>query len=201
VGALLAGRTAVEALARELQARAPPRKEKDWRTLLTGVLGESRAALQEQAVARDVALRDLATTLILVAAGPGWIAAAQVGDGAAVAREAAGNARALTRPGSEEYLNQTVFLTAENALSQPQIVLWRGAARQVALFSDGLQMLALRMPGGEPHAPFFTPLFAFAESATDPEAARRELEGFLRSPRITGRTDDDLTLLLATLKR
>ena len=30
------------------------------------------------------------------------------------------------------------------------------------MFSDGLQRLALKLPEGTPHAPFFTPLFRFA---------------------------------------
>ena len=36
-----------------------------------------------------------------------------------------------------------------------------GPINGVALFSDGLQMLALKIPGGTPHPPFFTPLLNF----------------------------------------
>jgi hypothetical protein len=45
---------------------------------------------------------------------------------------------------------------------------WRGVPRHVAVFSDGLPMLALKMPVGSPHAPFFMPLFHFM--ATMPDA-------------------------------
>ena len=68
-----------------------------------------------------------------------------------------------------------------------------------AVFSDGLQMLGLKMPEGTPHAPFFKPLLQFVGAATDPAAADEELKSFLRSPRVTGQTTDDLTLVLFSL--
>jgi hypothetical protein len=49
------------------------------------------------------------------------------------------------------------------------------------------------------HAPFFAPLFKFIAEAKDLDVANQELTGFLRSPRVCDRTDDDLTLLLAAL--
>jgi len=201
VGAVLAAERAVTALAGELEGRAAPRREAEWGRLLEGVMEQARTALEEQAVIRNMPLRELATTLILLAATPEGAVAAQVGDGAAVLRDAGGGAHALTRPRSEEYLNQTLFLTSEEALGSVQVGSWRGGVRQAALFSDGLQMLALKMPDGEPHAPFFAPLFRFAEEEVDAKKAEAELAQFLRSPRITHRTDDDLTLLLATFRR
>ena len=60
-------------------------------------------------------------------------------------------------------------------------------------------MLALQMPQGTAHTPFFAPLFKFIAEAKDLDLAHQELEGFLRSPRVSDRTDDDLTLLLASL--
>jgi len=53
------------------------------------------------------------------------------------------------------------------------------------------------MPSGEPHQPFFSPLFRFVAQVTDETVAQEELMEFLQSPRVTQRTDDDLTLLLA----
>ena len=69
----------------------------------------------------------------------------------------------------------------------------------IAILSDGLQMLALKIPEYMPHAPFFSPLFRFVAEVTDETEAKEQLEAFLRSPRVRKRTDDDLTLLLATL--
>jgi hypothetical protein len=67
----------------------------------------------------------------------------------------------------------------------------------LALFSDGLQMLALKMPPGTPHPPFFAPLMRFVAQTRDRATAEEHLRGFLQSPRIAERADDDLTLVLA----
>jgi hypothetical protein len=82
-------------------------------------------------------------------------------------------------------------------MEKVQTSVWRGQAAHLALFSDGLQMLALKMPEGTPHAPFFGPLFRFAASAEEDGPAVGTMEAFLRSPRVTQRTDDDLTLVIA----
>ena len=55
------------------------------------------------------------------------------------------------------------------------------------------------MPEATPHAPFFNPLLRFVSAATDAEAAGEELRSFLRSPRVTSQTTDDLTLVLFSL--
>lgn len=62
------------------------------------------------------------------------------------------------------------------------------------MFSDGLQMYQ-----GVAHAPFFAPLFKFIAVAKDLDVTHQELTEFLQSPRVCDRTDDDLTLLLASL--
>jgi hypothetical protein len=59
-------------------------------------------------------------------------------------------------------------------------------------------MLALRMPGAEPHPAFFNPLFRMMLDADDEEEAELHLRSFLESDRIRERSDDDLTLVLAT---
>ena len=67
----------------------------------------------------------------------------------------------------------------------------------VGVLTDGLQMLALNMIVGEPHKPFFFPLFEFVANAEDRILAKEHLMRFLSSEKITQRTDDDLTLILA----
>ena len=199
LGAETASQTAVQAL---VTNEAPlPRDEAGWRARLDEVLLAARNAVLELAVARDVAPRELATTLIVLAAGPELVVAAQIGDGAALLRAMNGELVALTRPPSDEYINGTTFVVSDDALRSAQHGAWRGRVEQVAVLTDGLQRLALSMPNGNPHAPFFAPLFRFVAEATDLDQANVLLEEFLRSPRITGRTDDDLTLLLATPRR
>jgi hypothetical protein len=196
MGAGVAARTAVEMV---IQREAVlPDDDDGWRSLLTEAFKAARAAIEVEVVAHEVTERDLATTLILVVATPELVAAAQVGDGASVLADSEGNVIGLTEPQIGEYINQTTFLTSPDALNSAQSVIWRGRAVHVAILSDGLQMLALKMPEGTPHAPFFSPLFRFIAGMTDETKAKEQLEAFLLSPRIRERVDDDLTLLLAT---
>jgi hypothetical protein len=168
---------------------------------LVAAVSAAQAAITAEARARQVALRDLATTLILAVATPTRVVVMQIGDGAAVVSEAAGQLCALTVPDSGEYANETTFLSSPQALEAAQVRVWQGKPRHLVLFSDGLQRLALTMPDGSPHAPFFLPFFRFVEMATKTSEAQAQLEAFLCSRRVRERTDDDLTLLLGSLVR
>ncbi len=197
VGSEIVVRSALAFLEESLKDAAAWREEGGARSRLKAALEAALTALTAEAGKRPAQPGDLATTLLICVATPERVAAAQIGDGAVVLAEAEGGFRALTKPPAGEYLNETVFLTSEDALARAQFEVWSGPVRQVALFSDGLQMLALKMPEATPHAPFFKPLFAWLERATDAAAAQADLESLLRSPRVTDRTEDDLTLLLA----
>jgi hypothetical protein len=197
VGAELAVNTATAVLRKALEDDRRSRSDDEWKSLLRDGLASARTAVVAEAEKRQVRPRELATTLLLAVCETEFVAGAQIGDGGFVIGDATGGLSAVTRPGQSEYINETVFLTADDALEKPQLEVRRGAFTQVALFSDGLQMLALKLPDATPHAPFFRPLLQFVEKATSIEHAGRQLAAFLQSPRITQRTDDDLTLLLA----
>jgi hypothetical protein len=199
VGAAIAVRTGVEAIWTHIAQPGRPEDDEHWKLLLSDALKAARMAIEVEATMREVAVRDLATTLILVAATPEVVSAAQVGDGAVVVGEPEGNIIALTSPESGDYINETTFLSTSMALDTAQVTMWRGGVAHIAVLSDGLQMLALKMPSGVPHVPFFSPLFRFVASATDERQAQEQLMAFLRSPRVRQSVDDDLTLLLATL--
>lgn len=163
-------------------------------------LESARDAVEMEAQMRQSSVRELASTLLVVVATPQWVVATQVGDGAVVMAEA-DRAIALTAPQSGEYINETTFLVSPNALETAQFLFWQGNPTHLAMFSDGLQMLALEMPTAKPHPPFFSPLFRFiSQDDLDAIDAQVELENFLTSPRVTQRTDDDITLLLATIR-
>lgn len=199
VGAIVAAQTAVETICSQ---NYQPRSHDDgegWQEVLSNALVAAKKAVEAEAVACKMTARDLATTLILVIATPKLIAAAQVGDGVAVAGDVKGNIISLTTPQRGEYANETTFLVSPNALDTAQINLWHGTPANIAVLSDGLQLLALELGQGTPHTPFFSPLFNFIADMTDEAEAKEQLVAFLRSPRIAERTDDDLTLLLATL--
>lgn len=198
VGAIVAAQTAVETICLKY-SKPRPNDEQEWQLLLTNALVAAKTAVEAEAVACNMTARDLATTLIIVIATPKLIAAAQVGDGVAVAGDGEGNMIALTAPQRGEYINETTFLVSPKALDTAQISLWRGVPVNIAVLSDGLQLLALEINEGTPHVPFFSPLFNFMADVTNETEAKEQLVAFLRSPRIAERTDDDLTLLLATL--
>jgi hypothetical protein len=174
-----------------------PRQDEDWHALLRDVLQAARNAVAAEADAHRAPLSDLATTLLIAVGTAELVAAGQVGDGAVVVRQADDSFRAVTRPQVQEYLNETTFLTSLGALDQAQLSVLRAPPTGLALFSDGLQMLALKMPEGTPHGPFFAPLLRLVVEIKDRGVAEGQLRRFLQSPRITQRADDDLTLVLA----
>ena len=196
VGARVAVAAAVETIS---QQKPLSGDDLGWQNKLVDALRAARTAVMAESAVREVEARELAATLILLLATPELIVAAQVGDGAVVVGNGEQNIFPLTAPQSGEHINETTFLISDNAVETAQVKVWRGRPTHLAIFSDGLQMLALKMPMGLPHSPFFAPLFKFMTVVTDTGEATEQLEEFLRSPKVTGRTDDDLTLLLARL--
>lgn len=161
--------------------------------LLPQVLAAAREALEK--LAEGTGLHQLATTLLLAIVSQAWLATAQVGDGGIVAEFDLENLRVLTVAGSSEYLNETHFITSADYLKHAHYsIVPAGSLTSIALFSDGIQPLALRYADNSAHRPFFKPLFDFAFSLASTQA---ELEEFLSSKRVCDQTDDDKTLLLA----
>ncbi|PHJ60476.1 serine/threonine protein phosphatase [Nostoc linckia z18] len=197
VGAMLAVETAIENLSSKGLTRSSLTNDANVRSLLNDAILAAKKAVEQEAVACEKQLADLATTLIIMVATPEVVAVAQIGDGLAVAKDRMGNLLAVTMPDSGEYINETTFLTSPTALDTAQMRLWRTDIVNVGIITDGLQMLALNMVVGEPHKPFFFPLFEFVANAEDKTAAKEQLVKFLRSERIAQRTDDDLTLIIA----
>jgi hypothetical protein len=197
-GASAAATAAVDAL--RAAAAEGIRSAEAARNALRVAFETARAAVDAKAAEVQADVRELATTLTVAVVSSGWVAAAQVGDGAVVVRDRDGGLTALTTvDGGGEYLNETVFLTSPGALGGLSMQAFDGAPTHVALLTDGLQMLALKMPGREPHLPFFDPLFRFAGAQGDPAGAAERLAAFLAGPRVSARADDDLTLVVAAV--
>lgn len=189
---------ALDAIVTALRAPSPwPREEPEWRNLVLTSFARARQAVHERARLEHHALRDYATTLTVAVAAGDWLAVGQIGDGAVVAVEPSGTLVALTRLQKGEYANETHFLIQRDALERVQ--LWAGHQRSqtLAVMSDGLVRLALQLPSGQPHVPFFQPLFRFALAQAGQPQAERDLSAFLSSERVCSRTDDDKTLVLA----
>lgn len=142
-----------------------------------------------------LSLSEFATTLQFAIITSQWIAVAQVGDGAVVIQHTNGEVEALTWPDHGDYINQTSFITDSDYLDRVQYTAISCSEIQgVALFTDGLERLALEFAAKKPYEPFFTPMFKFA---TDTSSTNEELEAYLGSAPICERTSDDKTLVLA----
>ena len=190
-----AGARIAVAAALDSLAAAPGVDPAGAEAALAHAFAAARAALQ--AAAGDAPLRDFATTLLLALAGHDWVAVGQIGDGAVVGRWPDGELATLSPPQRGEYANETTPLTADAALENLRVTVWPQPVAALALFSDGLQSLALDLASGAPHAPFFAPFLAALDEPFDPDAIGVRLADFLDSPRVCARTDDDKTLLVA----
>ncbi len=99
-------------------------------------------------------------------------------------------------PQSGEYANQTWFITEPNFEEALLLDVVEGPIDRLAMFTDGLQRLALHEATRSVHAPFFIPLFDRLASVSDAALLEQPLRKWLDSEAINQRTDDDKTLLL-----
>lgn len=195
-GARRAADCAIQALEESL-SQGSPQDASGWEGLVTDAFRQARQCLRELAEAETLPLKHFATTLTCVAAAADWLAVGQVGDGIVVVGAQDGNLALAAQPQRGEYANETCFLTMEVALDQMEVWVENRPVDHLVVMSDGLSRLALKIPGYEPHGPFFYPLLAFAAEAHDPSLAAQQLAAFLTSERVAERTDDDKTLVLA----
>jgi hypothetical protein len=138
--------------------------------------------------------RDFASTLVFVVASEQATVCAQVGDGAIVLNDGKKLAVALW-PENGEYANQTYFVSQEDAAEHIQFAKF-GPVRDFVLFSDGLQRLALNEAERVPHPGFFVPLLRAVRSAEELDSTTHQLETFLDSDRVNGKTDDDKSIVI-----
>lgn len=159
------------------------------------------AGLELQAQEQGVQANEYSCTMLGCLIAKNRAAFFQIGDGAIVRNDGSGFYTAVWWPHNGEYQNSTAFVIDDAGFSHLNVLLLDEAVGEVALFTDGLQMLALNMEGYSAHQPFFADLFRFLKLATDNEKVgilNRKLEEYLDSPKINERTDDDKTLFLAT---
>lgn len=154
------------------------------------------SAIEAEAQARQLPKRQLACTLLVVVAGTSATAVAQVGDGAIVSRNADGYAVAFW-PQTGDFLNLTHFVTDDDYEKALEVALL-GRVDELAMMSDGLQLLALDFAKRAPHQPFFSPMFDALRAADEPDDLVVPFRGFLESPQVNAKTDDDKTLIIAT---
>ena len=156
----------------------------------------ARARVLEEAAANDTTPRQLACTLLAAIVGENWAAFAQIGDGVIVFDGPEGYELAFW-PDNGEYANTTRFLTEDDYRANLRIEIVERHVTELAVLTDGLQMLALDFGQAKVHDRFFAPLFRTLKNGPDEETLRASLLEFMDSKRVNDRTDDDKTLLLA----
>ncbi|MEW8054164.1 MAG: PP2C family serine/threonine-protein phosphatase [Candidatus Thiodiazotropha sp.] len=202
-GSAQAVEAAVEHIITHILARPADHTSQNGTESLLGAVAGAFAAARDTAVdladRKQVALRDLASTLLVAVVSGGCIAVGQVGDGAIVG-SLGGDAgfRAITKPFHGRYINETAFITQENYTDYLQLQVIEGEVREIAVFSDGFETVAINYATGKPNSALFSGLFQFM-SATPETAIRLEaLRRLLSGERIAERSDDDKTVILAT---
>ncbi len=157
----------------------------------------ARERLLEEATANGSTPRQLACTFLAALVGDGWAAFAQVGDGVIVFDGPDGYDLAFW-PDNGEYANTTRFLSEDDYQQHLRVEIVERQVSELAVLTDGLQMLALDIAGAKVHDRFFSPLFKAVRNGPDEAALKTSLLEFMGSKRVNERTDDDKTLLLAT---
>ena len=158
----------------------------------------ARDTIAHEAGEKGKGLRDFACTLLGVVAGSGRALFFQIGDGAIVIH-AEGTYQTVFWPEQGEYANTTFFLSDETFQDNLSIRQLDASPDEIALFTDGLQNLALSFAQKQAHAGFFQPLFTALRN--DPASGfsdfAGQLERFLLRDDVSARSDDDKTLVLA----
>jgi hypothetical protein len=150
----------------------------------------------------DIDIREYACTLIVAILGEEREIYFQIGDGAIIVMS--GNSTLeynwVFWPDKGEYENTTHFTTERESLSE-NLKFEAGHFKiiKLAVFTDGIQRLALHYKSQTVYEPFFNPLFDYVKSQENNniEIINEALASFLGSKRINEKTDDDKTLILA----
>jgi hypothetical protein len=158
-------------------------------------------ALELEAANMESPLNEYSCTLLGCIITEDKAAFFQIGDGAIIRYNTNETYSTVWWPQNGEYHNSTSFLIDDPNLPDLRVVILDERIDELAIFTDGLQMLTLNMESQTVHAPFFTSLFRLlrmADSADKTEMLNKRLAEYLDSTQINERTDDDKTLFLAT---
>ena len=171
--------------------------------LTRDAIKQAKVAVERYGRRNNVPTRALASTLIVAFASDSLVTAAQVGDGAVLAFNiGSGVARTMCEAHSGEYANETTFITSR---SRPHEIASVGHASGydydcLALITDGLQNLALKMPERAAFMGFWNPILNDLAQTDEPEAVPKRLHAFISGERVQSRTTDDVTIAIAVRK-
>ena len=166
-------------------------------------IDEIRDQLRIAAEKRQLQLRNFATTLIALIALESEALTIHCGDGAIIAKHFGSSVwEPLSWPEQGEYASSTYFITDDPAPAV-RINRHQEPLEGFALFSDGIERLALDFANRTAFQPFFNGMFSPLEKSA---AYGRQISlsdslvAYLSSASVNARTDDDKTLVLALRK-
>ena len=172
------------------------------RALAAQWLERAARALEHTAEQQGVALREFACTLLAAVVEDDHALFLQIGDGAIVFRVRGEDDWCIASwPQHGEYINSTRFLTEPESRVSVEFVSTAMPVDEVAVFTDGLESLVLHYATQTVHRPFFDAMFPTvraSEVAGFNADLSHQLSGYLASPALSERSDDDITLMLAT---
>jgi hypothetical protein len=193
VGAAIACETVIQQLCDHLTDSAS--LEGLTREFFLSVFRAALTALTTEAGRLEIRERDLACTLLVAVVGEEEAVFAQIGDGAIVVSVGAGY-EIVFWPDRGEYADTTTFLTSpglDEALQYSR----RDGTDALAVFTDGLQSLALNYSDRTAFSGFFDPMMTALRAADDSTDLVSSFRAFLQSEAVNRRTDDDKSLVLA----
>jgi Protein phosphatase 2C len=165
-----------------------------WVPAVRGAFEAARGSVIDFGHAKSIDARQFATTLQVVLLDRAAYCYGRIGDGGGVGRIRGALVPLAPAPGNV-FANETTFLTSTG--SEPEVFFNPDPLSDCAVFTDGLQHLAMQLAHWKPHDPFFVPIFEFLRTNPDVAAAQDNLGAYLRTERFDQRTDDDRTLVVA----
>ncbi|MCF6147714.1 MAG: VWA domain-containing protein [Candidatus Kuenenia sp.] len=160
----------------------------------------ARKVLGKKAAEYHCKLKELACTIIVVVMYKDNVVVAHIGDGAVVTKTNEG-LRLISGPEESEYTNEVSPLTGKDWKRLLRVTPIISGILGVMAFSDGCQRAALRKtPNGlVPFEGFCEPIFSYIEEIKDIKEGEEDIKNLLLSKKICENSDDDKTLVIATL--
>ena len=172
------------------------------RELAAGWIENAAEAVQLIADQEKTPIREFACTLLAAVVADDHALFLQIGDGAIVFWAHGEDDWCIASwPQHGEYLNTTRFLTEPESRRVFEFTSTAQPIYEVAVFTDGIESLVLHYASQTVHSPFFEAMFPIVrecETSGFNPVLSDQLERYLASPAVTERSDDDITLLMAT---